>query len=102
MGIVVDDAGPDPDVRELVAGYADDRLTYVRNETNLGLAGNWNSCLRIAETDFVTLFHADDQLEPTYVALVLAGHQAHPARSRCTRKRGSWTRPASGSCPRPT
>jgi glycosyltransferase involved in cell wall biosynthesis len=78
LGIVVDDAGPDPEARQLVAGYADDRLTYVRNETNLGLAGNWNTCLRIAETEYVTLFHADDELEPIYVALVLAGHHAHP------------------------
>ena len=61
---MVDDAGPDPEACELVAGYADDRLTYVRNETNLGLAGNWNTCLRIAETEYVTLFHADDELDP--------------------------------------
>jgi len=78
FGIVVDDAGPDPEARQLVESYDDPRLRYVRNETNLGLAGNWNTCLRLAQTDFVTLFHADDELEPTYVGLVLAGHRAHP------------------------
>jgi len=76
--IVADDAGPDPEARELVASYADDRIRYVRNDTNLGLAGNWNSCLRSAETEYVTLFHADDELEPEYVALVLDGHAKHP------------------------
>lgn len=77
-GIVVDDAGPDPDARELVESYHDQRLRYVRNETNLGLAGNWNHCLRIADTECATLFHADDELEPEYVSLVLDGHRRHP------------------------
>lgn len=76
--IVADDAGPDPEARELVDGYGDRRIRYVRNDVNLGLAGNWNSCLRAAESDYVTLFHADDELEPEYVDLVLEGHARHP------------------------
>jgi glycosyltransferase involved in cell wall biosynthesis len=76
--VVVDDAGPDPEAHELVAGLGDERVQYMRHDVNLGLAGNWNSCLRNAETDYVTLFHADDELEPEYVELVLEGHERHP------------------------
>ena len=47
------------------------RIRYVRNDENLGLAGNWNRCLELAEHDAVTLFHADDELQPNYVRLVL-------------------------------
>jgi hypothetical protein len=42
--IVIDDDSSDgtPDV---VAAFSDDRLRFVRNETRLGLVGNWNRCL---------------------------------------------------------
>ena len=34
LGIVVDDAGPDPEARQLVESYDDPRLSYVRNDAN--------------------------------------------------------------------
>jgi glycosyltransferase involved in cell wall biosynthesis len=76
--IVVDDAGPEPAARELVEQLGDARIEYVRNEHNLGLAGNWNRCLELATTDLVTLFHADDELEADYVETVVRAHAEHP------------------------
>lgn len=76
--IVVDDAGPEPEARELVASFGDDRIEFVRNPRNLGLADNWNHCLASSTTDLVTLFHADDELEPDYVETVVHAHRAHP------------------------
>ena len=46
--VVIDDQSPDG-TRELVAGFADVRIRYFRNETNLGPEGNWNRCLVEAE-----------------------------------------------------
>jgi glycosyltransferase involved in cell wall biosynthesis len=63
--LVVDDAGPEPS-GDLVAAYADDRIEYVRNPVNRGLAGNWNECVRRASTDLVTLLHGDDRLAPEH------------------------------------
>ena len=76
--IVVDDAGPDPASAELVHSYHDARVTHHRNPSNLGLAGNWNRCLELAETDLVTLLHADDELLPRYGELVLRSHRRAP------------------------
>jgi glycosyltransferase involved in cell wall biosynthesis len=76
--IVVDDAGPEPAARDVVGSYDDRRISYVRNERNLGLAGNWNRCLQLAPSELVCLFHADDALAPDYVALVVEAHQRHP------------------------
>lgn len=76
--IVVDDAGPEP-AEDLVAGFADERISYVRNPYNLGLAGNWNRCLELADTDLVTLLHADDRLAPGYLTAVTDAAAAHPA-----------------------
>lgn len=75
--VVVDDRGPEP-AHDLVAEYADPRVRYVRNETNLGLAGNWNECVRQASAPLVTVLHGDDRLLPEYAERVLAAADAHP------------------------
>ena len=68
--LIVDDCGPDQGAEELVRSYHDPRITYVRNPENLGMAGNWNRCLSLSQTDLVTLLHADDELLPNYVRLM--------------------------------
>jgi glycosyltransferase involved in cell wall biosynthesis len=67
--LIVCDDGPDPGVRQLIE-TGDPRVRYLRNEHNLGMAGNWNRCLEVAETDLVNLLHADDELRPNYVAVM--------------------------------
>jgi glycosyltransferase involved in cell wall biosynthesis len=78
--IVVDDASPEPGVENVVVAIGDARVRYVRNERNLGIAENFNRCIALgsADAEIVTVFHADDELEPTYVAAVRAAHQAFP------------------------
>ena len=76
--IVVDDAGAETDTEAAVASYGDTRIRYVRNQNNLGLAGNWNEALRISDTPLVTLLHSDDELMPGYGEAVIAAHVAHP------------------------
>ena len=76
--VVVDDCGPEPECRELVRDLGDARITYVRNETNLGLAENLNRCLELVDGHLVTLFHGDDELSNEYAALVLDAHQRYP------------------------
>jgi len=76
--IVVDDGGPDGvGAVEAVAQLADERIRYTRFDDNVGLAGNWNRCLDLATTPFVTLLHADDELLPGYGAAMLAAHRRH-------------------------
>ncbi len=57
--LVVDDCSREP-VAELLDAFTDERMTYVRNETNLGLAGNWNKCIDLAQGEYVAIFHQDD------------------------------------------
>src|SRR5258706_7736234 len=78
--IVVDDASPEPGAAEAVAALGDQRLRYVRNQHNLGVAENFNRCLGLgaAEADIVTVFHADDVLGTGYVAAIRAAHRRFP------------------------
>jgi glycosyltransferase involved in cell wall biosynthesis len=78
--IVVDDASRENGAEEVVAAIGDHRVRYVRNERNLGVAANFNRCLELGAIDaeVVTVFHADDELEPGYVAAARSAHERFP------------------------
>jgi len=66
--LLVDDSGGGHDAEEVAASFGDDRFVVHRNPANLGMVASWNRCLELAESNLVTLLHADDRLEPGYVA----------------------------------
>jgi glycosyltransferase involved in cell wall biosynthesis len=76
--LLVCDDSPEGEAGAALA-LRDDRVRYVRNERTLGMAGNWNRCLDLADTDLVTLLHADDELLPDYTRVVRAGAVRYPA-----------------------
>lgn len=69
--LIVDDSpgGLTAHEHAAIARAVDARV--LRNDHNLGMAGSWNRCLDEAETDLVTIVHADDLLAPGYVARVI-------------------------------
>ncbi|GAA3439615.1 glycosyltransferase family 2 protein [Kutzneria kofuensis] len=74
---VVDD-GKAEGVPEWFAGLGDDRVRYFRNERNLGVTGNFNRCVELAEHDRMVLFGSDDLLLPNYVRTIRALEQRYP------------------------
>jgi glycosyltransferase involved in cell wall biosynthesis len=78
--IVVDDSSREAGAREVVAALDDGRVQYIRNESNLGIAGNFNRCLELGRqaAEIVTILHADDMLEPGFVGSIRSAHQAFP------------------------
>jgi len=74
---VVDD-GKEPGVPEWFAGLGDPRVSYLRNEVNLGVSANFQKCLELAERDRLTIMGCDDMLLPNYVAAVRELERAHP------------------------
>jgi glycosyltransferase involved in cell wall biosynthesis len=76
--LVCDDCGPEKGAEELVRSYRDERISYRRNPENLGMAGNWNRCLDLADTGLVTLLHADDELLPCYGEVMLRAADDYP------------------------
>ena len=55
------------DVEKICGEYvsADPRVKYRRLEKNLGISGNTNACIEMAEGDFIALFDHDDLLHPS-------------------------------------
>lgn len=68
--LILDDASPDntPEIAEQLSA-ADKRVTYVRNESNLGLIGTANKgVMEWASAEYVVLLSADDALTPGSLA----------------------------------
>jgi glycosyltransferase involved in cell wall biosynthesis len=65
--LVVEDCYPDgPAVERRIKELGDDRISYVRNERNLGVAGNQHVAMASAEADYFVKLDADDLLLPNY------------------------------------
>ena len=62
--IVVDNASTRFDFAKAVRDCGDPRVSYYRNPTNLGMVENWNQCLRLPGTRWVSILHDDDLLYP--------------------------------------
>ena len=75
---VVDDCSPDVDVAALVMSIAGERIAFSRNANNLGLAGNWNSCVDRSNGDWVHILHQDDYLLPGFYDHLEQTQRAHP------------------------
>jgi hypothetical protein len=62
----------------LIAARGDDKVRYVRNERNLGIAANFQKCVSLVTEDLVTMIGSDDRLLPNYVGTVRALMKQYP------------------------
>jgi glycosyltransferase involved in cell wall biosynthesis len=76
--IVIQDPTPDGLVEEITVWGKDittvnHRVKFYSNETNKGLAGNWNECLSKANGEYVLIIGDDDRLMPDCIEKLLIG-----------------------------
>lgn len=76
--IVIDDCYPDESVPARFAAIEDPRITYVRNEKNLGITENYREAIRRATTPYIAILGCDDLMHPEYVDVVLRAIQEAP------------------------
>ena len=72
--VVVDNASTDS-TGAYVKSVIDERVRYVRNETNLGVTGNFNACLKHARGEYVLLLHDDDCIDSDFVTCCISALQ---------------------------
>jgi len=66
--VIVVDNNPDSTVEEeVIKSFNNSRLFYYKNESNLGMTGNWNRCIELAKGKWVTILHDDDLLYPDFL-----------------------------------
>lgn len=70
--IIVDDCSPE-NLFEIVSEYSDARLSYFRNETNIGsvdLVAQWNHSLEFASGEYVILASDDDVYDRDFLKIM--------------------------------
>ena len=75
--VVVVDNASDADTARAVGQFGR-RIRYYRHSQLLSMPDNWNSCLRLARGDFVTILHDDDRLLPHALTRVAQTIREYP------------------------
>ena len=79
--IVVDDYSP-ADIKGIVGKFTDQRISYYRNEQNIGAEDpsyNWNRCLEYACGEYFCLLCDDDVYHPTFLEEMLKLTEQFPS-----------------------
>ncbi len=76
--IIVDNCSTD-NTDEVVKKYLTDiRVSFHKNETNVGLVGNWNKCLDYAKGEYIKFLCADDKFHPQLLEKFVAIMEQYP------------------------
>lgn len=75
--IVVDNASTD-ETPAAVAGFADARLRYYRNATNIGQISNINRAMALASGEYISICHDDDLYAPDILRREVQVMSDHP------------------------
>jgi len=77
---VIDDGYPDQSVPGYFGALAaqDSRITYRRNEQNLGANGNYRKALTFVRHELAVVMGADDVMLDNYIETVVAAHEQFP------------------------
>jgi glycosyltransferase involved in cell wall biosynthesis len=107
--ILVSDNASEDDTAEVLQEFTDKRLRVIRQEANIGLLPNWNTCLAAARGEYVVLVCDDDRIHPrliercvdvigkqTQVPIVVALNNFHMSSSGHTRPARASKRIGSG------
>ncbi len=70
--IVIDDGYPDPEPSRWFGAMTDPRVTYMRNEQNLGANGNYRKAVDLVTSEWFVMMGADDVMGSDYLETVVA------------------------------
>ena len=78
MEILVVDDGSSDDSIAIAQGYQrlDRRIRVIANQWHLGLVGNWNRCVELANGEWIKFVFQDDHIEPGCISRMLKASRA--------------------------
>jgi glycosyltransferase len=69
--VVVVDNNTNPEistqVNAIANGFGSRLVSVYKNQSNIGMYGNWNRCITLAQTEWLTILNDDDVLLPNFV-----------------------------------
>lgn len=75
LHVIIADNCSEDHTKEVVESFRDERIDYVRHESNMGPYLNYNFCVERARGKYFCLLHDDDMMDPDFVAACLARSQ---------------------------
>lgn len=86
LELVISDNASTDETPAICAEYAerDSRVRYVRNETNIGAAANFNRSFELCSGRYFMWGSHDDVWDPRFASTCIAELEAHPAAVLCT------------------
>lgn len=75
--LVLDNASSD-DTEAVVRSFSDSRITYVRNDANIGIFGNWQRTIEINSSPYLSVLSDDDIVLPNFISESVLGLDNHP------------------------
>jgi glycosyltransferase involved in cell wall biosynthesis len=75
--LVVDNASTD-NIDKVVRSFHDPRLKFVKNDKNLGLFGNFNRCIELAQGKYIHILHSDDWIDPDFTQICTRFLESNP------------------------
>jgi glycosyltransferase involved in cell wall biosynthesis len=79
--IIVHDSSPTDAGFEKIIGTDLDRVKYCRFYDGVGMAGDWNRAMSLAQTDWISFLHRDDLLLPNAIEALLEAKKKMPGKS---------------------
>lgn len=76
--LVIDDGYPDPEPARFFAAIDDERVSYRRNEQNLGANENYRRCLDLVTAPIMMMMGADDVMLANHLQVVVDAFDAVP------------------------
>ena len=66
--IVIDnDDSENRDVEKMILALNSEKVSYYKNEKNIGMFGNWNRCIELADGEYLSILNDDDWLEKKFL-----------------------------------
>lgn len=75
---ILDDCYPDDSVAEHFRTLGDPRITYIRNDVNLGITENYREAIRRVRGEYVTILGCDDLMHERYLEVIARTIEAVP------------------------
>lgn len=79
--VVIDDGYPDPEPARWFAEISDPRVSYQRNDANLGANGNYRKAVDLIEAPIAVIMGADDIMLPNYLTTIVESFAEFPQAS---------------------
>lgn len=76
--LIINDCPEDTRAGEIVLSYSDPRITYARNEINMGISATRNKLLEMSQGEYIAIMDHDDVSLPERFAKEVAYLDAHP------------------------